>query len=113
MKYIKKFENINSIKEGDYVLVKTSKTTITNEIILKSKEFVDTHIGRCVRINRNHFDPEIHVKYENIPSEIQSYFRLDYYGKIGYRSFNLDRVVAYGETPEEVEMKINVNKYNL
>lgn len=61
MIYIKKFENFNSIKEGDYVLIKTTESIITDEKIKKSKEFVNTNIGQCVNINRNYADPSICV----------------------------------------------------
>ena len=114
MKYIKKFENNNLIEVGDYVLIKTVGAITSNEIIKKSKEFVDTHIGKCLNINNSQTPSDITIVYENIPSDIHSYFLM--YSNLkntGERKFQINRVIAYGKTIEEVEIKKNASKYNL
>ena len=113
MKHLKYFENRKLIKVGDYVLIKTRKSYNILDKIIKSKEFVDSNIGVCLGIS-GRADPQIRVKYDNIPFYIQSYFNMfDEENDIGSRTFDIDQVVVYGKTIEELELKIQMIKYNL
>lgn len=106
--------NFEDVEIGDYVLIKTVMTNILDENIKKSKEFVETHIGQCIIVNHESISPEIIVLYKDIPKEIHSYFHMNKLEKnTGTRIFSINRIVAYGKTPEEVEIKMNAQKYNL
>lgn len=115
MKYIKKFENSEHPQIGDYVLIKTRGYSIIDDIITKSKEYVDTHIGKIVDIkiysDDEDDDSSVLVEYENVPTEIKSYFNNN--RNKSTRKFSINRIVATGKTKEEVLMKVQQNKYNL
>ena len=113
MKYIKKFENIeNTTPEvGDCVLINIDTIIIKGKI----RDFVNNTIGEIIDIRlkiEDEFDNEslgdLRVKYSNVPKDIQSWF---FNGNI--RTFNINQMIEFGKTKEELELKIMSKKYNL
>jgi hypothetical protein len=110
MKYIKTYEDLKfEIQVGDYVQIKTHSS------ILNVKEFINNNIG--IVSNINHTNDDIVVGYYDIPKVIEKFFNKTYYKNNSIfpftRSFDLNRVVEFGKTKEELEMKILAKKYNL
>lgn len=127
MKYIKKFESVSEIKVGEYVLIKMKDAAKYEfggwgEIITN---FINNTIGQIEGIQSDWVNPNdaiikgnIIVKYTNIPKGTEDWFRKSIKmtndgDKIYLRNFSPDQVVAFGETQEEVEMKVTANKYNV
>ena len=136
MKYIKTYEKIN-IKEpkvGDYVICEEVipkwgfKTE--NEDYLKTCNFIATHVGKFVhKIKKNVNDYEeddIWVKniyiieYENVPKELRTFFsenesRVKNKSKETkyYRRTQIDNIKHISKNKEELEAKLNANKYNI
>jgi len=113
MKYIKRFENDSAnINIGYYV--KINETYI--EPIYLHKEyneyvdFLNNNIGLVVNKFFKHTENCYHflVKYDNIP-KIPSRLFSD-----GAKWFSQEHIVEYGETLEDVEIKVlSKEKYNL
>jgi len=103
MKYIKKFEqNIDLPERGDYVLM--------NSYGISEVEYFVTHnygVYLNAYIDKLTKDPKIRVRYENIPGNIALFFHDDTI------TFDMELLVAYGKTIEELEMKLKANKFNL
>jgi len=112
MKYIKTFElfyDINNYpKVGDYVLINVDfdNRKLTN--------FINSTIGKVSTIElysdmeiKYPEHDEIEVEYEYIPSHIRIWF----FNK--KRKFKIRRIVEFGKTPEELELKIASKNYNL
>ena len=120
---IKRFnENSQETPEvGDYVLVKidvsNSSLSYKNELM----DYINNTIGQICKI-RNQLG-DIVIVYDNIPNEIKSWFKYSYeynYNSenfVGYgsytRAIDKNKIVAFGKTIEEVELKISAKKYNL
>jgi len=102
MKYIKTFEkHINLPEDGDYILMNTYGT-------YDVKNFITSSIGRVVSVYPDDVvDYKIRVKYENIPDNIELFF------KDGTRIFDIELLIAYGKTEEELKIKIEANKFNI
>jgi hypothetical protein len=83
MKYIKNFENLND-----------NEPQIGDYVIINDPKY-NNRIGQIVNIV---FSSAIKVQYEN-----EKYTKLS----------TLKNVVAFGKTPEELELKLQANKYNL
>lgn len=111
MKYLRNFENLTEFpKTGDYVLIKTNITNILNdEKYNRIRVFIDNTIG--IILDYNSYRNYVVVKYENIPDDIKSYFT--YIQDRYERMFEIDRIVAYGSTEEELKLKIQTNKFNI
>lgn len=109
MKYLKKFENdIEYPKVGDYVLIKSQITNITDdEKYKKIKNFIDTTIGIVSNIN----DQSVMVFYEDVPSDISTYFL----NKNGHytRIFDLSRIFDFDSDIETLKFKIKAKKFNI
>lgn len=111
MKYIKKFEtheNINKDpKIGDYVIIKTThKKEIYN--------FITSNIGKIV--NANLPLDEVTVKYNNVPPELKQHFILNTgrYGDQYYvRMFPISYIKYISKNEEELQLKLDTQKYNL
>lgn len=121
---IKRFnENLQDIPVvGDYVL---AKIDVSNSSLVYKDElmkFVNNTIGQISKIRINMGD--IVVVYDNVPNKIKSWFNFtgydndndsngNKYNVLYSRSFDFDRIVMFGKTIEEVELKMISNKYNL
>lgn len=119
MKYIKNFENNlrNDIpKIGDYIQIFLKQEMDNSGDFVKYANFITQNIGKIIYINYGN----VRVEYYNIPAEIHRFFDKNY-GKyeIKYsKVFNLNNKYVIddyivGKTPEEVEMKNTMNKYNI
>lgn len=116
MKYIKKFENEkfkDDVKIGDYVLLYLKSYDPKNlpYNIKCGLDYVNTHIGKIIGIYR--YGWEIKVEFENVPKDAQSYFGKTDKKNTFYRIAVTDNIIEIGKTPEEVELKIQMKKYNL
>ena len=117
MKYIKTFENsilYNSIKVGDYVMIylDISKHHNVPYITKRAIDYMNSHFCVVTEIYNNH-DDMIKVEFENVPTDIQSYFGKTDNENIFYRTCLIYNVVEVGKTPEELEINMASNKYNL
>ena len=107
------FENIpnnTQPKVGDYVLLKTNSQTYKDSEIVNN--FINNTIGKIIILSGD----LITVKFDNVPLKIEDYFSKEYgrYGDITYSRVFLDnRIVAFGSTIEEVELKVRTEKYNI
>ena len=112
MKYIKTFElyyDINNYpKIGDYVLINVD---FDNRVLT---DFINKTIGIVTGVElysdmgiKDTQHDEVEVEYDYIPPDIDVWF----FNK--KRKFKIRRIVEFGETPEELELKIASKKYNL
>jgi hypothetical protein len=100
MKYIKKYENINSdLKVGDYVLIKSTFS------IEKLKDFINKTIGQITQID---IDNIVYVKYTKIPFELIQYFDAN-----GGRYFQNKQIIEFDKDIEKLKLKIDSKKYNI
>lgn len=98
MKYIKEYEgivNFNEINIGEFVQIKTNNKFYGFFEPEKIKELVNTSIGKI--IDKKNYR-EIVVKYENLRSIL---------------IFDINEITEIGKTKEELELKLNMKKYNL
>jgi hypothetical protein len=115
MKYLKRFEDINDYPEyGDYIQIKI------NSMNDDWREYVNNTIGEVYGIigkNADGFDDDhdmVAVKYDNPPEYVKRWMTFNFYGNDEYtRDFSVERIVAYGKTLEELNMKLRANKFNL
>jgi hypothetical protein len=111
IKFIKTFENSenNNFPEvGDYVIFNTNYTN--DEQFIRLSNFLNNNLGIIDKIYMPNYGEKYRadVKYDNIPEDLKLSFRKD-----GTIDTILDKIYAYGKTPEEVEMKVKSKKYNL
>lgn len=129
MKHLKKFnENTSKPKIGDYVLIETDSSN------KKIVDFINNTIGKIIHIDDNKIDiwgnisiGDILVKYDNVPfnrgsANINWFIELNpniedtcvrHYGIQYGRHFHPNRIVEFGKTREELEIKLQAKKYNL
>ena len=107
MKYIKLYEEIDTQKEGDYVLMKSKSTHVVANII-------NNTIGKIIKIeDRQYVDHRgvnqisIRVKYD-LPQSILKKLEID-----NIRDFTQKQIVEFGSTIEELELKLAAKKYNI
>ena len=95
------FEDLKKYKPAinGYVLINSGIKT-------KAGEFMDNNIGEIIGIGSS----SMKVRYTNIPYKIRYAFDM---GEKGCRFFNIDQIVEYAPTVEELEMKLATNKYNI
>jgi len=114
MKYIKEFENISNddIKVGDYVLININY----NSTVVGSKEFmkfINNNIGKVIEIfSPNKLYNNITIEYNNVPERIRKIWFIEENGKI-IKNVRYNRIVEHGKTIEELELKLQANKFNL
>jgi len=110
MKHLKKYEDTNSElpEVGDYVYIEAAYSN--DDLFVMLGDFLRSSYGVIKKIYQANYTEHyyVDVEYTNIPRNLLSYFDRDH-----RRDFRVDRITAYGKTPEEIEMKLNVNKYNL
>jgi hypothetical protein len=108
MKYLKRFESVVFPEVGDYVIFNTNYTN--DEHFIRLSNFLNNNLGIIDKIYIPNYDEKYcaDVKYDNIPEDLKISFRKD--GTIDTR---LNKIYAYGKTPEDVKMKVKAKKYNL
>jgi hypothetical protein len=116
MKYIKKFENIKEEPQlGDYVLVQID----LNMVAVKDKvnNFTNSNIGKIVHISKVDYGRKnMHnlylVQCENVPLLLKRDFitRFDFKNCLPIHE---NEILSFGKTPEDVQMKLKANKYNI
>lgn len=110
MKYIKKFENIQTPEVNDYIKFFIDTIIVGSDDYTQLVNFLNNNIGKIVKIDIKYFT----VAYTNIPFNLIQFFnyneKTDKYTKpFGVNNFKY----VFGKTPEEVQIQINANKYNL
>jgi hypothetical protein len=115
------FENIKEeeVQIGNFIRIfMDGEIDDPNDDFLKYADFVRNNIGK-IKNKQNRFrgDNNVRVIYYNIPDNLKKHFEYTYINDDREFStvINLNNVDDYiiGKTIEEVEMKINSNKYNL
>lgn len=107
MKYLKSYENFkDKPKVGDYVLMRTDSRNI------EYRNFLKNNIGQITNMS----DYLVTVKYENVPTnliklKIFNWNKSD--GGFYYHTFNINKMLVFSDTPDDLELKIDTNKYNL
>ena len=107
MKYIKLYEEIDTPKEGDYVLMKSKSSQVVANII-------NNTIGKIIKIEDRQYSDHlgvnqisIRVKYD-LPQSILKKLEID-----NIRDFTQKQIVEFGSTIEELELKLAAKKYNI
>ena len=99
MKYLKKYESLETPEVGDYVLMKSETS---NE---KLADLINTTIGKIDSLAYR----SLYVRY-NFSKEILNKFR---FHDLRLREFDKNQIVAFAKTIKELELKIQVKNYNL
>jgi len=115
MRHIKTYENtIDNPKLGDYVIC-FEKLDIDNDDDNNDyMEFLSNNIGKIVLIDYyrgNSIKFDYLVEYNNIPKKLTVYFQD--YDIPNTRPMDIDEIVEFSESKEDLVMKITSNKYNL
>ncbi len=115
MKHLKLYEDLkhlkvlDKIKKGDYVIM-NGDSVFTAGVSLNQKKklkiFLKNNMGEVTNVNKVHNN--ISVKYHDVSFHISNFFQT-----IGYQIFQPYDIVEYAKTPEELRIKIELNKYNL
>jgi len=105
MIYIKRFENLKgeSPVVGDYVILDVKPTESTDFIFVN---FIDTHIGKVIDINYRASLPYT-VEFDDIVPYQRSQRSQNNMG------FDRNEIVYFSSSKEELEIKMNIKKYNL
>lgn len=103
MKHVRTFESIDKPRFGDYVIC--NETVWNNSF---AREFISSNIGQIVRINEKEEYPYV-VKYENIPTIIESGFIEIHKSRL----FALNEILFFHKDKEMVKAYLQSNKYNL
>ena len=106
MKYIKKFENLKDEPEvGDYTIC-ISPNFVVNEKLI---DFIESNIGRITKMYdvSSLKSKKYYILYDNVP------ISLEYYFDKNTRIFNEDEIIEFAKTKEDLEIKLQANKYNL
>jgi len=104
MKYLKTYEqNSNKPKIGDYVLMKTDSKNIDYRNFLKS------NAGKIEYIMGN----VVYVLYKNIPIKLLKFFNFNTFSQEYYHTFNENKILVFSDNPDDLELKLSANKYNL
>lgn len=97
MKYIRPYKS-NEPKVGDYVVI--SADSMNKEY----NDFINNTIGKMYKKSKNF----IYIRYDYIPYGIRQWFT-----RGETTSAELEDIVYFGKTKEDVEIKMNSNKYNI
>jgi len=117
MKYIKKFEdNYTHVEVGDYVILNTKYNGNSNKELDKYYYFLRHNIGKVLSYKwKGLFN--VLVGYEDIPEDILEFLPKDTVivpNKTYYTQWFSDKVILYyAKSLEELETKIESEKYNL
>jgi hypothetical protein len=93
---------------GEYILaVEKIDAFIEKSDAVEIETFISENIGTLFAINTDGKIKLFIVQYENVPEHLKSYFYLN------RRTFYIQEIVFHCETKEEVEIKMQANKFNL
>jgi hypothetical protein len=116
--YVKKYENkifeayyfnnyknynIDELEEGYYVKANYGK--IMDKDVL---DFLDKNFGIVTSIEKN--KNRFFAQYKNVPENIKNYFLESGYMRL---EFNINGLIEYAPTKEELELKLSSGKYNI
>jgi hypothetical protein len=104
---LKRFENHTNIEVGDYVICKYPTIPETRNINIKNlAEFINNNIGYVIRC-----EEDLDIQYKNVPENINIFFSGK---KLDIRTdVDKNKILAFGKTLEELELKLVANKYNI
>jgi len=106
MKYIKTYETLNDFpKNGDYVICKNDYLYVATDRD-DLNNFLKNNIGQIVDIQNLKYS--YIIKFNNVPTDIRDYFNTDY-----LRGFTRREILHYSKNKKDLELFINVNKFNL
>ena len=110
MKYIKKFENINTPEIGDYIICDVDQSRFQDLY-----EFLKSHIGKVIAIfvSNEPYHVRFDVNREDLEASISNYHKRIYKGKKLTISFHPNEVKYFSKNKKDLELKINSDKYNL
>lgn len=109
MRFIRKFENFNNeIEVGDYVIIGKKDYLNNAEDYEEFLNFLNNNYG--IVTNIIYRSNRIVVKYNNIPDNIKKRW---FSSNNNMRFFDIDRVIAYGKTKEELDLKLSSEKYKI
>jgi len=117
MRYIKSFENNKPVyKVGDYVLIRYGGNNVINlTSLIDLSKFINNNFGIIVDIKEvltNGRLYDINVGYYTAPPDgARNFFILQ--NDLYVKTFHGNNIVEYAESPEELELKLQANKYNL
>lgn len=102
------FENNKEPKIGDYVVCYDGDSEL--------KDFMFNNIGQIVKINKKGYGHKNNlghylVKYKNYPKELENEFTWDDID--GGRPMRKYEILHFSKNKKELEMFIQMNKYNL
>lgn len=112
MKYIKTYESKNKPKIGDYVICRDyAMDSVCNELLSKC-------VGKIINVNKHKHSSDILYKFENCNCRYFVEFKdlphkIDYHFSHNVRAFERREILDFATTKEDLEIKINAQKYNL
>lgn len=114
MKHLKTYENnIDYPDEGDKILMHTYENPKNKEYV----NFINNNIGEVLFVTDNPNHRKIFVKYDDIPKDILEQFSYDlgeYYNSFDFTfSISKHKYFTYGKTLDELQMKLDKNKFNI
>ena len=133
MKYIKAYEEIDSQpKVGDYIICKDNKEIKFRKMQEIFDEYVQTHVGRIVKLNDDIGSHQYVVQYDPMPTDYKlldyGFFKsdrrivdglnyktlkIDRYTFTNITSFQRDEILFFSDNREIVEAYINQIKFNI
>lgn len=113
MKYIKKYENVNRLRIGSYVICQESSDYASGvENVNKLKKFISKNIGQYVK-HLSNVDFPYAIHYDNVPDNIMHFFTTDEIKGKNIIWFSRYDILEYSENKEDLEIILNAKKYNL
>ena len=117
MKYLKTYENLNEPQIGDYCICYEERLDPNDNDNIILINFLKNNIGKIIRERDPNIDainPNIHffVQYENIPKELYIFFRF-VNGRNDVRGMSKKEILKYSKNKKELEIFIDINKYNI
>lgn len=99
------YKDLKDLVIGDYVIMKP-ENLYSNDFIY----FIENNVGQIVNI----MPPALFsVKYENIPTEITSFFKYADETKFNEKYFDIDEIVFMSKNKSDCELFLATKKYNL
>jgi len=117
MKYLKRFEDINSEPElGDYVICSEFPENEYDQIYIV-EQFLSKNVGRYVK-NIEDYNDLVQdyyyiIEYDNVPEHLFRYFPFEKDVKNRCRRQNRGAIIDFSKDKEELEARREGNKYNI
>lgn len=117
MKYLKKYESINSPQIGDYVIMRYGLPYVFDDYMSKEEilKFISNNIGKIIEIIDMENKLFVEIEYDDIPDDLIDYFSTDFPDHLTQNLliFNLDDIKMFDKDKEILEIKTSAIKYNL